>query len=110
MYLIRNGELIEHQADRNAIGGFYGEDLHQFTNHSIDIQTGDTIYIFSDGFPDQFGGPKGKKFKYKNFKNLLLSIQGLSMEEQKKEINKVLKDWIGNLEQLDDILVIGIRI
>lgn len=110
LYLIRNGELIEHQADRQAIGGFYGEDLRQFTNHQIDVQKGDTIYIFSDGFPDQFGGPKGKKYKYKNFKNLLLSIQGLSMEDQKKEINKVLKKWMGNLEQLDDILVIGIRI
>ncbi len=110
LYLIRNGELLEYQADRNAIGGFYGEDLHKFENHKIDIQTGDTIYIFSDGFPDQFGGPKGKKFKYKNFKNLLLSIQGLSMTDQKQEIDKVLKDWIGNLEQLDDILVIGIRI
>ncbi|MEZ4938166.1 MAG: SpoIIE family protein phosphatase [Crocinitomicaceae bacterium] len=110
MYLIRNGELIEYQANRNAIGGFYGDDLNQFSNHSIDIQKGDTIYIFSDGFPDQFGGPKGKKFKYKNFKNLLLSIQGMSMEDQKKEISSVLKNWIGNLEQLDDILVIGIRI
>ena len=110
LYLIRNGELMEYQADRHAIGGYYGEELHQFANHKIDVQTGDTIYIFSDGFPDQFGGPKGKKLKYKNFKNLLLSIQGLSMTEQKKEIDKVLQDWIGNLEQLDDILVIGIRI
>lgn len=110
LYVIRNGELIELEANRQAIGGYYGEELNTFNNNAYDLQKGDTIYIFSDGFPDQFGGPKGKKFKYKNFKNLLLSIQGLSMEEQKKEINTVLKNWMGKLEQLDDILVIGIRI
>jgi serine phosphatase RsbU (regulator of sigma subunit) len=110
LYVIRNGELVEHQANRQAIGGYYGEALNKFDNITIELQKDDTVYIFSDGFPDQFGGPKGKKFKYKNFKNLLLSIQGLSMDEQKAEIDKVLNNWKGKLEQLDDILVIGIRI
>ena len=101
--------LIEVKADRMPIGIYIGEEK-QFTNHKLQLQKGDTIYIFSDGYPDQFGGDKGKKFKYKQFKQLLLDIQNKSMEEQKSILAQTIEDWQGDLEQVDDILVIGIRI
>ncbi len=81
-----------------------------FTNHKINVQSGDTFYIFSDGFADQFGGEKGKKFKYRRFRELLVSIQSEEMDMQKKHISKVFNDWRGNREQVDDVLVIGIRV
>jgi len=71
---------------------------------------GDSIYIFSDGYVDQFGGEKGKKYKSANFKKLLLSINDESMEQQKEMINKTFESWKGDLEQLDDVCVIGVRI
>ena len=93
------------------------ERIEPFRKHQINLEEGDTFYLFSDGYADQFGGPDGKKFKYKQFKNLLLGIQDRSMEEQKEMLEKTLHDWIhtpdpdGNpYEQVDDILVIGVRI
>ena len=74
------------------------------------LRKGDIIYTFTDGYTDQFGGAKGKKFKHKALKELLLSIQKKSMEEQKLILNKTFEDWKGNLEQVDDVLVIGIRV
>ena len=76
----------------------------------MELRTGDTVYIFTDGFADQFGGPKGKKFMYKPFKECILSIQKLKMEEQKEALHKTLNDWKGALEQIDDVLVIGIMV
>ena len=108
LYLIREGELLETKADRMPIGVSYNQDK-SFTNHIIEFNKEDTFYIFSDGFIDQFGGPRGKKFKSRPFKNLLLSIQDNSMEEQKKILHKQLLDWRGDIEQIDDILVIGLR-
>ena len=74
------------------------------------MKKNDTVYIFSDGYSDQFGGPDGKKFKYGNFKKLLLSIQDKSMMDQKQILDQTIEDWRGNLEQVDDILVIGVRV
>jgi len=108
LWLVRNGELIETKPDKQPIGKY--ENLKSFTTHSVQLQEGDSVYIFSDGFADQFGGPKGKKFKYKPFKNLLVSIQDKSMEDQKNEINKVFEKWRQGLEQIDDVCVIGVRI
>ena len=71
---------------------------------------GDTLYLFSDGYADQFGGPKGKKFRYKQFKQLLLSIYDKSMEEQNEILKGTIKSWKGNLGQIDDIIVIGSRL
>ncbi|MCB9336198.1 MAG: SpoIIE family protein phosphatase, partial [Flavobacteriales bacterium] len=76
----------------------------------IELQKGDTIYIFSDGYADQFGGEKGKKFKAANFKKLLLSIQNETIEQQRELINQAFEEWKGDLEQLDDVCVIGVKI
>ena len=106
-------ELIEIKADRMPIGIQIVEkiaDLPSFTNHKIKLSKGDTIYMFSDGFVDQFGGPNGKKFKSKQFKQLLVDIQEKNMTEQKAILDKTIEDWKGDLEQIDDILVMGIRI
>lgn len=108
LFLIRNGKLIETKADRNPIG-IYIKELSSFTNHEINIQNGDTIYTFSDGFVDQFGGKKGSKFKTKNFKNLLLQIQDKTMAEQHDILYREVDNWRGDFEQVDDIIVVGIR-
>ncbi len=104
-----NHSLIEVKADRMPIGIYPGE-VKPFTNNEIQLQKGDTLYIFSDGYTDQFGAPKGKRFKPGQFKELLLGIQAQTMEEQKETLNKTFEDWKGDLEQLDDVVVIGIRI
>jgi serine phosphatase RsbU (regulator of sigma subunit) len=109
LYLIRKGELIEFKADRNPIG-IYIKELDSFTNHDIEVQKGDTLYIFSDGFVDQFGGEKGHKFKSKQFKELLLSIQKNPMLEQEMILDQTIDEWRGNFEQVDDIIIVGIRI
>ena len=112
LYLIRNGknELQEIKGDKLPVGGMQTEKERKFTNHAIQLNAGDTIYIFTDGFTDQFGGAKGKKFMAKKFQNFILSIQDMTMTKQRKAINKTLKEWKGNLEQVDDILIIGIKI
>jgi serine phosphatase RsbU (regulator of sigma subunit) len=84
--------------------------LDSFTNHEIEVQKGDTIYIFSDGYVDQFGGGDGRKFKSKQFKELLLSIQKQSMLEQEMFLDQTIDEWRGNFEQVDDIIIVGIRI
>jgi serine phosphatase RsbU (regulator of sigma subunit) len=109
LYIIRNNELIQHKADKFPIGMFIGE-KQNFTNNSIQLQKGDSIYIFSDGFADQFGGPKGKKFMIGNFRNLLLEITKSPMKERKQLLNKTIEDWRGSLEQVDDVLVIGVQV
>jgi serine phosphatase RsbU (regulator of sigma subunit) len=81
-----------------------------FTNHELTLKENDVIYTFSDGYADQFGGEKGKKFMYKKFKDLLVSVSELPMTEQKQILDETFESWRGNLEQLDDVLVIGVRI
>ena len=108
LILIQNGEMKVIKGDRTSIGGITGLD-YNFTNHKIELQKGDAIYIFSDGYQDQFGGLKGKKFMIKRFKELLLTVHEKPMEEQKEIIGDTIDDWKGDGEQVDDILVIGIR-
>ncbi|MDT8412526.1 MAG: SpoIIE family protein phosphatase, partial [Vicingaceae bacterium] len=103
-----NFELIDIRPDKQPIGKHF-KNL-PFTSHTIELKKGDTIYIFSDGYADQFGGPKGKKFMYKPFKNLLLSIQGKNMNDQKEILEQRFNEWKGDLEQVDDVCVIGVRI
>ncbi|OFY84496.1 MAG: hypothetical protein A3F72_13895 [Bacteroidetes bacterium RIFCSPLOWO2_12_FULL_35_15] len=103
-------ELIEIKGDKFPIGIFVGEELHLFNNHEVELFPGDTVYIFTDGFADQFGGAKGKKFKYKPLQELIISIQEKSMKQQQQILSRTLNDWKGDLEQVDDILVIGIKI
>ncbi|MFY9310588.1 MAG: SpoIIE family protein phosphatase [Bacteroidia bacterium] len=102
-------ELQEIKADKLAIGADSG-DTKTFTNHVIQLEKGDCIYLFTDGYADQFGGPLGKKLMYKKFKETLLSIQKYSMEEQKNQLYSSFLNWKGDLDQVDDILVIGIRV
>ena len=102
LYLIRKGELTEYKADRFAIGKS-SEVLKIFTNHVIQIQPGDTIYIFSDGYADQFGGPDDKKFKPWRMKELFLGMCDKRMEEQKRILEETIEKWRGDVPQVDDM-------
>ena len=102
-------EFISLPADRMPVGK-HDKDSVPFTQHEFELQTGDMVYTLTDGFPDQFGGPKGKKFKYKQLEELLISIAHESMEIQKQKLNAIFENWKGNLEQVDDVCVIGVRI
>ena len=108
LWVIRNGEIIEIKADKQPVGKF--DQLTPYTTHEFQLQAGDAFYIFSDGFADQFGGERGKKMKSKGFKEELLSIQQLSMDEQQKHLLKAFHDWRGDFEQLDDVCVIGVKV
>jgi serine phosphatase RsbU (regulator of sigma subunit) len=81
-----------------------------FKNHKIKLKSGDVLYLFTDGYIDQFGGPANKKYKIVPFRKLLLKVHRKKMAEQKRELGKELNTWMGNNEQVDDILIIGIRI
>jgi serine phosphatase RsbU (regulator of sigma subunit) len=113
LYLIReeksDAELIEFKADRMPLGYHHGKD-RAFTHHDIKLEIGDTFYIFSDGFIDQKGGPEQKKFMSKKFKKLLLEIHDEPMFDQKNKLEKALKEWMGDQPQIDDILVVGVRV
>lgn len=108
LIMIRDGEMIEYKADKMPVGKHIGEE-GPFTNHRIQLQKGDIIYLFSDGFPDQFGGAKGGKYKSRPFRRLLHSISSEPMEKQEQLLEKELKEWMRDIEQVDDILVMGIR-
>ena len=102
--------LYEIKGNKFPVGIHMGTTLQPFTKQSVTLHIGDAVYLFSDGFADQFGGPHGKKLKYTQFKKLILESLFLSMEEQKIYLEQKLNEWQGQLEQVDDILVIGIRI
>lgn len=108
-YLIRNSQLIVGKADKIPVGKSLKE-KEPFTFYNIDLQKGDTLYLLTDGYADQFGGGSGKKFKYKQLEELLLSFQPETMEVQKKILNLSIEKWKGSAEQVDDILILGIRI
>jgi serine phosphatase RsbU (regulator of sigma subunit)/HAMP domain-containing protein len=108
LYLVRNGQVLQYAPDKMPIGGFELQGK-AFTDHRIQLQKGDVVYIFSDGYADQFGGPRGKKFLYRRFRELLVEIHGMPMERQKIMLLEALNQWKGAHEQVDDILVIGMR-
>tara|TARA_R110002050_G_scaffold63048_2_gene138107 strand:+ start:1404 stop:3272 length:1869 start_codon:yes stop_codon:yes gene_type:complete len=109
LWVIRkdSNEIEEYKANKQPIGSYFNHE--PFTNHSLVLEEGDTAYIFSDGYSDQFGGENGKKFKSINFKALLLSIVHLELKEQEEKIKQAFYDWMGSYEQLDDICVIGFK-
>lgn len=110
LVIIRDGEILKIKGDKHPIGNFVGEDEYEFTNNEITLLPNDKIYIFSDGFMDQFGGPGGKKLKYANFKKLLLSNHQKPMREQKEAIEVFFTEWTKDFEQIDDVCLIGVAI
>jgi len=109
LYMIRDGELSIIKADRMPIG-IHDRDGSPFTNMEFSMHPGDIYYILSDGYIDQFGGPKGKKFMTKRFKQLILDIHHKPMEEQREILWNTILDWRGDIEQIDDIIIIGIKV
>lgn len=105
--IIQDNQISELPKDKMPVGK--GERMDSFKSHTINFQKGDTLYLYTDGFADQFGGPKGKKFKYKPLNDLLLNVKHLSLSEQQKVLVKTFTEWKGDLEQVDDVLIIGIR-
>ena len=102
-------ELIEVKPDKMPIGK-HDKDSIPFTQQTISLNSGDVIYTITDGYPDQFGGEKGKKFMIKNFKELLKANAYLPMQAQKELLDNTFNNWVGNLEQVDDVTIIGVRI
>jgi serine phosphatase RsbU (regulator of sigma subunit) len=109
LYIVRGGDLMEYPANKFPIGKFVGEH-RDFDNQTVQLKKGDTVYCFSDGYADQFGGPKGKKFMVGNFRKLLTEVSKSEIQDQKYILDKSLTDWQGSHEQVDDILLIGVRV
>lgn len=110
MYLIRGGDLQIFKGERRAVGTETDSEHGGFKMVTVEVKPGDMIYVFSDGFSDQFGGPQGKKLKSSGFRDLLLSVYHQPMEVQKMRIRQFFFDWKGDLEQVDDVCVIGVRV
>lgn len=108
VYLVRNSEMTKHVADRQPCG-FYHHSV-PFTKQVIQLQPGDCVYTLTDGYADQFGGPRGKKFRYKQLEEMLLQNHTLSFSQQSEKLKEALFNWQGTNEQVDDILVIGITV
>jgi serine phosphatase RsbU (regulator of sigma subunit)/Tfp pilus assembly protein PilF len=107
-YLLRDNGIIISKTDKMPVGLTHNE--RPFTCHEIELKKNDRLYLVTDGYADQFGGPKGKKFKYKQLQQLILSNGNLPMQEQKDLLNSEIENWRGELEQVDDICLVGIRI
>ena len=107
VYIIRNGELMNMKGDKMPVA--IHDTMEPFSTRELKLKKGDTIYTFSDGFVDQFGGPNQKKFLSKNFRKVLLDIQDLSMYEQGIKLDQIFEEWRDEMEQIDDVTVIGIR-
>jgi serine phosphatase RsbU (regulator of sigma subunit) len=109
IWIVREAQLLEFAPDKMPVGK-HDKDHIPFTQHTIDLQKGDVVYTLTDGMPDQFGGPKGKKFMYKNLKELLAGIAHLPMSAQQETLTSSFNNWKGSLEQIDDVCLIGVRI
>ncbi|MEN8226781.1 MAG: SpoIIE family protein phosphatase [Bacteroidota bacterium] len=108
LYHIRKNVLTEIKADKMPVG-INAIEEESFTSHNLQLKPGDIVYIFSDGYADQFGGPQNKKFKYGPLKELLIGISNQPMEKQRDELDKVITAWRGDEFQVDDILIFGIK-
>ena len=109
LIIVRSGEILETKGDQQPIGFYTGEKL-PFTKHEVNIEKGDMLYIFSDGYADQFGGDRDRKFMAGKFKKLLLKLSSLTCEEQHQALSEELNKWKGTNEQVDDICVMGVRV
>jgi len=110
VYIIRNGELTELKGDKQAVSGSTDEVKKPFTNHTFQLQKNDLVYLITDGYADQFGGPKGKKFRSKQLRETLVKVHGLPLAEQRRRLDDVFEAWKGTLDQVDDVTIIGIKI
>jgi len=110
LYIFRNQELIELKADRKALGDNIFENFQGYANHTVQLKEQDALYIFTDGFTDQFGGKNKQKFLVKQFKETLKNISHLPMTEQKFHLAEIFDNWKGDNDQIDDVLVIGVRV
>jgi phosphoserine phosphatase RsbU/P len=110
LIMVRDNHPIKYKGDRFPIGAFVDDKLQLFTNNEIDLKEGDIIYMFTDGYADQFGGPENKKFFTKKFEELLFEIHNEPMQKQKEILKSTFYEWMGSNEQVDDILVVGIKI
>jgi len=117
LWIVRDKKITEYKADKQPVGLF--EDRKPFTSHSVELQKGDSLYLFSDGYADQFGGPAGKKFKYAQLKEIIIRSAGISMPDQKSAFDSAFEKWRNwpkengektELEQIDDVCIIGVRI
>ena len=108
LWIIRNKELLVFKGDKQPIGSH--QNMHPFSSQKVDIQPKDKIYLFSDGIVDQFGGVKGKKFKTAGLTELLLSISEIPITEQGVSLNSSFDSWKGDLEQLDDVCILGFEV
>ena len=108
MWYIQNNNLIIIKPDKQHIGKT--ENPSPFTTHEIEYKNDTIFYLFTDGFADQFGGEKGKKFKYKQLEELLINNSNLKLSEQSNLLNQKFESWKGHLEQVDDVCVIGVKI
>lgn len=110
IYLVRNGLIQIYKGDKQPIGESASGNVISYTNHTISLQKNDCIYMITDGFADQFGGEKGKKFKYKPLEDLFCAVSGKNPEEQQAIISRTFNNWRLNHEQVDDVLVLGIKV
>ncbi len=110
IYLIRNNAIQEFIPDKQPVGAFIEDNIKLFTSQSFQLLENDVVYMFTDGYADQFGGPKGKKYKYKQLQHLLLSSYTKPFDEQNQIFKSAINDWKGSLEQVDDILLLGYKI
>jgi len=110
LYLLRDGKIAQTKGDKFPIGSFLDGATPNFTNHKLQLLEGDILYIFSDGYADQFGGPRGKKMMYKKFRDTLIANSQKDLSVQKDLLRDHLYDWMGEEEQVDDILVIGVKV
>ena len=106
--IIRNNQIVELPKDRMPVGK--GENLNSFTLQQVDLQKGDTIYLYTDGYADQFGGPQGKKFLYKRLNEFILNINNEPFVHKGEKLDRTFEEWRGKLEQVDDVCVIGFKI
>jgi len=110
LYVIKENEFIEVKGDSSTIGTSDVNNYFTFKNHQIKLSLNDAIYIFTDGYADQYGGTENKKFTTDQLRNILSAAQSYSMEQQKELLDKTMQQWLGNNDQADDMLIMGIRI
>jgi serine phosphatase RsbU (regulator of sigma subunit) len=108
LWYVNNGELHEIKGDKQPVGKT--ENTRPFTTHRLGKGNNAMYYLFTDGYPDQFGGPAGKKFKYKQLEDRLLAGSGLALTEQKQKLQHEFTSWKGSLEQVDDVCIVGVKL